>query len=174
MWDDELRDEGYILPVCARKGHRPNEIIPGFFIGSEEARRDYVLKTHPMNCILSLGPTENCCDAYKYPGIIYVHITIGDKEDAPLGDYFDVAADFIQTHLVFSRRVLVHCQMGISRSATICIAYLMKYHTSLCQSEGSKGYHTAKRWVHGTVDHLRQEAPVGWYVKCSTINFTNQ
>lgn len=123
MWD-----EGYILPVCTRKGHYPDEIIPGFFIGSEEARRDYILRTHPMDCILSLGPTENCYDAYKYPGIVYVHIVINDQEDAPLGYYFDVASDFIQTHLVFGRRVLVHCQAGISRSATICIAYLMKYH----------------------------------------------
>ncbi|CAK84805.1 unnamed protein product (macronuclear) [Paramecium tetraurelia] len=40
---------------------------------------------------------------------------------------FDEVADFIHNHLK-NGNVLVHCYAGISRSASLLIAYLIKYH----------------------------------------------
>lgn len=132
MWDDELRDTKSILiggNPCYRTTDVPCMILRGrLFIGPEEARRSHVLDYFPMDAILSLGHTTTLYDAYKYPKrCVYHHIVLDDSEDEPLTEHLDDAVDFIHTHIMFGNRVLVHCQAGVSRSAAICIAYLMKY-----------------------------------------------
>lgn len=61
---------------------------------------------------------------YKSP--IYLKIHINDTEDAPLEQYIDVSISFIKKASKNpNNKVLVHCGAGISRSASIVIAYLM-------------------------------------------------
>ena len=48
------------------------------------------------------------------------------KEGKTIDEHFQSAIDFIQNARDKGGRVLVHCHMGISRSATLVIAYLMK------------------------------------------------
>ncbi|KAJ5339198.1 Dual specificity phosphatase [Penicillium brevicompactum] len=57
----------------------------------------------------------------------YQHLSIGvdDVDDENLLEHFPAAIKFIQSGLDSGRGVLVHCAMGKSRSATICIAYLL-------------------------------------------------
>jgi hypothetical protein len=97
--------------------HR-NEIIRGhLWIG------DAVTKGNSgFDAIVSLGDTEGIY--VTYPGIAYHRIVAQDSNTADLLQHFDAACNFIHQH----KRVLVHCQAGVSRSPTICIAYLMKYH----------------------------------------------
>ena len=46
--------------------------------------------------------------------------------DAPIADHFDACHAFISEALVGGCAVLVHCQMGKSRSATLAAAYVVK------------------------------------------------
>ncbi|RUS90772.1 hypothetical protein EGW08_001483 [Elysia chlorotica] len=64
----------------------------------------------------------------QLPNLESVQIQVDDSPTARLGLYFDRCADKI--HEVDRRggRTLVHCVAGVSRSASICLAYLMKYH----------------------------------------------
>lgn len=59
-----------------------------------------------------------------------VDIDIYDSPEANIKKYFDKCVKYIKKH----KRVLVYCMAGISRSATICIAYLMNMGLSLEKS----------------------------------------
>ncbi|CAG2257659.1 K14165 [Mytilus edulis] len=76
--------------------------------------------TDVVNCTLDV---PNRMD----PGIKCVQISIPDRPFSQLDVHFDRVSDLI--HKVHSRggKVLVHCVAGVSRSATLCIAYLMKH-----------------------------------------------
>lgn len=56
----------------------------------------------------------------------YLEIGIWDESDEDIRQYFSAAIAFIDKIVQDKgKRVLVHCAMGVSRSATIVIAYLM-------------------------------------------------
>lgn len=59
-------------------------------------------------------------------GIEHLVINAKDYESFDLSSDFDRAADFIQRAIV-SGNVFIHCQAGISRSASCLIAFYMKY-----------------------------------------------
>ena len=62
--------------------------------------------------------------------IVYYRIPIGDTAKAKIEDHFETSFQYIERVLSDdSCRILVHCQHGISRSASIVIAYLIKKHT---------------------------------------------
>ena len=64
--------------------------------------------------------------------------------DAPIEvdipkEIFDVALDFIDSGLKAKSKVLVHCNQGISRSASIALLYLLKYTSVIPQSDCDEG-----------------------------------
>ncbi|XP_061177534.1 dual specificity protein phosphatase 14-like isoform X2 [Saccostrea echinata] len=62
------------------------------------------------------------------PNLECIQIHIEDAPQARLSAYFDRCADKINQVHMRGGRTLVHCVAGVSRSATICMAYLIKYH----------------------------------------------
>nr|XP_023020798.1 dual specificity protein phosphatase MPK-4-like [Leptinotarsa decemlineata] len=97
-----------------------------YLCGIDEVTDIEVLKQHEITHILTIndiplpGFVKRACPYMKMKFIM--------AEDAPHSDllsYFDETYEFIKDGL--SRgAVVVHCVMGVSRSATIVIAYLMK------------------------------------------------
>ncbi|MEE6523716.1 hypothetical protein FKM82_022739 [Ascaphus truei] len=57
-----------------------------------------------------------------------LRIPVFDHPLENLFEYFDQCVDLIQSTVKGGGRCLVYCKHGRSRSATICIAYLMKHH----------------------------------------------
>lgn len=55
----------------------------------------------------------------------YLYIPVEDHEDYQIDKYFDQTFDFIEKARK-ETNVLIHCMVGVSRSVTIAIAYLLK------------------------------------------------
>ena len=62
----------------------------------------------------------------KQEGISWKKISITDDVRADLLGQLQETYEFIQEALENDDRVLVHCSAGRSRSASVCIAYIMK------------------------------------------------
>ncbi|KAE8604641.1 hypothetical protein XENTR_v10014769 [Xenopus tropicalis] len=56
-----------------------------------------------------------------------LRIPVFDNPLQNLSDHFDQSGDLIEHTISRGGKCLVYCRHGRSRSATICIAYLMKY-----------------------------------------------
>ncbi|XP_067911299.1 dual specificity protein phosphatase 18-like [Heterodontus francisci] len=85
-----------------------------------------------VTCIISVTPEVI---SSMFPGTEYINIPIADSPSSQLNEYFDMVADKIHHVEKLHGRTLLHCVAGISRSATLCLAYLMKYHhTSLVEA----------------------------------------
>uniref|UniRef100_A0A1I8F2R3 Protein-tyrosine-phosphatase n=1 Tax=Macrostomum lignano TaxID=282301 RepID=A0A1I8F2R3_9PLAT len=54
-------------------------------------------------------------------------ISVDDNPQADIGQHFDAVADRINSEALNGRRVLVYCKAGVSRSATLVLAYLVKH-----------------------------------------------
>ena len=63
--------------------------------------------------------------------ITKVRIPVNDEPGVNLYSYFDFVADLIYENTLKHIKTLVHCKAGVSRSASLCIAYLIKYHRYL-------------------------------------------
>ena len=109
-------------------------------------------------------------------GFQSLKIPIQDTINAPIEQYFDEAVEFMDGALQNQKnRVFVHCQMGVSRSSTIVMAYLVKgkgftlYDAyKLCKEQRPKirpndGFFNRltqfEKKVHGksTAEHIRKD-----------------
>ena len=64
-------------------------------------------------------------DDFQDTGVEYLGFTLWDSPICNVVPFLGVAADFIHTAISSNNAVMVSCQMGVSRSATCAMAYLM-------------------------------------------------
>ncbi|CAL8318010.1 unnamed protein product [Lota lota] len=102
----------------------PVEILPFLYLGSAlHASRREVLDTVGISALLNVSSD---CPNHFEGAYQYKSIPVEDNHKEDISSWFLEAIEFIDSVRDSSGRVLVHCQAGISRSATICLAYLMK------------------------------------------------
>ncbi|XP_052810864.1 dual specificity protein phosphatase 14-like isoform X2 [Mya arenaria] len=76
--------------------------------------------THVVNCTMEIPNL-------RIPNLECIQIQVEDTPSARLGAYFDRCSDRIHQVHKGGGKTLVHCVAGVSRSASLCMAYLMKY-----------------------------------------------
>jgi len=105
-----------------------NEIIPGkLWLGQLGAARSYHwLHKHGITRVCSVTQWGKAAKFHEEKGIGYHVIHIEDKPHCYILDHLDDAVSFIETSLMEGHRLLVHCNQGRSRSATVLTAFLIK------------------------------------------------
>ncbi|KAL5522325.1 YVH1 [Sanghuangporus sanghuang] len=99
-----------------------DEVVKGLWVGSIHAAADAeLLRQRNIHSVLS------CMRGKVKIAETFTHfqIQLDDTEDADALAFFPQCISFIENELEQGRGVLVHCQAGMSRSATIVAAYLM-------------------------------------------------
>lgn len=73
--------------------------------------------------MVNVGAGKN----YFQQRLSYFKVSIQDKGDNSMLEFFEGATEFMRKQLLAKQSVLVHCSGCIHRSPVIAIAYLMKY-----------------------------------------------
>ncbi|XP_073461513.1 uncharacterized protein [Aquarana catesbeiana] len=102
-------------------------ILPFLFLGNEKDAQDLACMItlnigHVLNITTHLPLYHADSGALRYKRL---PATDNSKQD--LRQYFEEAFEFIEEAQQKGKGVLIHCQAGVSRSATVVIAYLMKH-----------------------------------------------
>ncbi|XP_028269171.1 dual specificity protein phosphatase 18 [Parambassis ranga] len=105
-----------------------------------------------ITCIVNVSERGSSCPP---PGVEYIHIPVSDRPGSPLSDYFDEVADKIERTAERGGRTLVHCNAGVSRSSTLCMAYLMK-HSGLTLQEAHTWLKTCRPVVRPNLGFWKQ------------------
>ena len=128
----------YLKHLCVMKSNRtnasrklrdilkPSMIIDNFLYHGDlqQARNINVLKELDIRHII------NVCDCPLDEEIVnnfnVLWIKIGDELDVDIHQYFDKTNHFLNSCKQKNEKVLVNCVMGVSRSSSIILAYLLK------------------------------------------------
>ncbi|KFO27351.1 Dual specificity protein phosphatase 2 [Fukomys damarensis] len=110
------------VPIYDQGG--PVEILPFLYLGSCSHSSDLQgLRACGITAVLNVS--SSCPNHFE--GLLrYKSIPVEDNQMAEISVWFQEAIGFIDSVKNSGGRVLVHCQAGISRSATICLAYLIQ------------------------------------------------
>ena len=102
-----------------------HEIQDGLFLGNLGAAESSAWRTaNGISHILSVLPHQL---ASPIPSNIkYLQMKVRDSHSSLIAALFSESIQFIDEALKSGGRVLVHCWKGVSRSATIVIAYVMR------------------------------------------------
>lgn len=109
--------------------HGSKELGEIFISNAECALDKSLLKKLNITGVINAaeGEVQSGYHYYQDIGIDYLGLALVDLPHENISLYFDKAANFIDQCLARKGKVLSHCAMGISRSATIVVAYLIKY-----------------------------------------------
>ncbi|XP_050520176.1 dual specificity protein phosphatase 3 [Daktulosphaira vitifoliae] len=109
-----------------------DEVYPNLYVGdwTTAKNRNLLLSlgiTHVVNAAqgIGFGLVDTNEQFYQPLNIRYIGLALCDDPSVAICEYFDSVSNFIDDALNQKGKVLVHCIMGISRSATIAIAYLI-------------------------------------------------
>lgn len=102
-----------------------SEITPNLFLtsayGATKENIDRRGITLLVNCAQELPKQDHG------PHIESVKVFLDDTPYAPINAHFDPVADKIHEHVHRGGRVMIHCLVGVSRSTSLLLAYLMKH-----------------------------------------------
>lgn len=108
--------------------HNCDEILPSLYLGGIEAALDSEgLAVRSIRAVVCCMRELEFPNSKFNPDLEYNRVDVEDMGREPIELFFPEATEFIHTQLLQERPVLVHCKAGVSRSASVLIAYLIEY-----------------------------------------------
>ncbi|OQV13508.1 putative Dual specificity protein phosphatase 14 [Hypsibius exemplaris] len=105
--------------------HRADPIIEDFlYLSGASGVEEGFLRARGITCVI------NCAyevDNNTLERIEYLDLEMRDVPEFLIESSLHAGADKIEEHRLAGGKVLVHCMMGMSRSAAVTLAYLVKY-----------------------------------------------
>lgn len=106
-----------------------DQILPHLYLGDiQAASQTSVLVDQGIRAVVC------CCREMEFPDsdfhadLEYYRVDVEDIAREPIDLFFPEATAFIHSWISREQPVLVHCRAGVSRSASVVIAYLIEYH----------------------------------------------
>lgn len=128
-------------------------IIPGLYLGSaRDASNLEGLTAAGVTHILTVASGINPAFPRQFT---YLVIPVSDSSDANLRKHFFTCRKFIRKCLEKNEAVLVHCLMGISRSASIVIAYMMM-ESNICYYDAYNLVKSLRDRISPNIGFIRQ------------------
>lgn len=112
---------------------RLTAILPFLYVGNEKDAED-ICALRALGIGYVLNVTSHVPGYCNEQGFTFRRLPAADTCQQNLKQYFEEAFAFIDEARDRGSAILVHCQAGVSRSATIAIAYLM-YYTQMSSME---------------------------------------
>ena len=104
----------------------PTPVLKWVFLGTEKNGNNIEeLKDLGITYILNCANDAEVKDIPDY--IKYCHLNLNDSEKTDITKYFPEAFTFIDLARKNNEKILIHCKLGVSRSPTILIGYLIKF-----------------------------------------------
>ena len=117
---------------AAQWGVDCDEVYPGLFVGDKKSAGhvSFLQKmgiTHVLNAAEGKdeGLVDLCQEHYGDSGITYLGFPLWDTSTCNIIPYLGCAAEFISLALDHGGKCLVNCQMGVSRSSSCAMAFLL-------------------------------------------------
>ena len=124
IWGSQVKSDADVNDCVLNGSEDASEIQDGLFLGNSAASESPAWQAaHGITHILSVIPHQLPAVSSN---IERLQIKVRDSQMSLIAVHFDRAIEFIETALNSDGRVLVHCWRGVSRSATIVIAYIMR------------------------------------------------
>jgi protein-tyrosine phosphatase len=142
-----------------------NEIVPGLWLGNEEASQsDEFLKKANIGVIVNATKHIPCkWKKAHFVNVDYYRVPVNDpgptsdldqEDNKIMLSHLPHVVKYININLKSNKNVLVHCHAGIQRSAAIVLAYLMAHY----YVTGHK-----KDRLQKSLRHIMQNRPVVFY-----------
>ncbi|XP_056222093.1 dual specificity protein phosphatase 13-like isoform X1 [Seriola aureovittata] len=159
-----------------RFGNHADEVWPNLFIGDMSVANDrYSLWKLGITHVLNAAHGKmHCQGSHDFYGstVDYYGVPADDSPSFDLSRYFSPSADYIQNALnTTGARVFVHCAVGVSRSASLVLAYLMIHqHYTLLEAINKV---KERRWIFPNRGFLKQLCALDVKLrKTSQVHFT--
>lgn len=147
-----LSDESVMTPDAENAVISP--ILPFLYLGNERDAQDLDLLLR-LNIGYVVNVTTHLPLYHQKAGLRYKRLPATDNSKQNLRQYFEEVFEFIEEAYQSGQGVLVHCQAGVSRSATVVIAYLMK-HTLMTMTDAYKYVRSRRPVVSPNLNFMGQ------------------
>lgn len=131
-----------------------SEILDFLYLGNERDAAN-LQRLNDLGITYVLNVTSHIPLHFEKHGIKYKRIPASDSGQQNLRQYFEEAANFIGEAREAGAKILVHCQAGVSRSATITIAFLL-LHSRMTMTDAYRFVKTKRHIISPNFNFMGQ------------------